>query len=122
MEPNTTQEAAVVWIQRRPDGGASRSAAEVVTGLRERGERVVWLDEENLARLLGPDERAEREGAYIPIRTLVGVVRRGVTRGITFVLSPSSQRTSFRDLLEAAVPQVVELGSAPRLPIFELAS
>ena len=122
MEPITMQEAAVVWIQRRPDSGASHSAAEVVTGLRERGERVVWLDEENLERLLGPDETAPRDGAYIPIRTLVGVVYRGVGRGITFVLSPSSRRASFRDLLEAAVPHVVELGSAPSMPAFRLAS
>ncbi len=103
--------AEVIWIPDARDDGAPRRAESFVHGLRIRGSRVLWLDEDNLRRLIGPDGASPDEG-YVPAGTLVGVVCRGVSRGITFVLTPASERRALLELLREARQDVTELSLA----------
>jgi len=99
--------AEVIWIPDARDPETPASPESFVHGLRVRGTRVLWLDEDNLERLLGP-EGATPDSGYVPTGTLVGVVSRGVSRGITFVLTPATPRLRLRELLRRAVEEVTE--------------
>ena len=99
--------AEVIWIPDSREPGTPASPESFVHGLRVRGTRVLWLDEDNLRRLIGPED-ASPDAGYVPTGTLVGVVSRGVSRGITFVLTPATPRLGLRELLRRAVEDVTE--------------
>ena len=99
--------AEVIWIPDARDPETPASPENFVHGLRVRGTRVLWLDEDNLSRLIGP-EGASPDAGFVPTGTLVGLVSRGVSRGITFVLTPATPRLHLRELLKRAVEDVTE--------------
>jgi len=104
-----TGEGRVLWIVGRPASGKTTLARGLVALLRERGVATLWLDSDELRRVLTPDatyDEAERDRFYAALAYLA---RLGAEGGVTVVVSATGHKRRYRDDLRRVVPRFAEI-------------
>ena len=103
------RQGLVVWITGLPGSGKSTLADALVRALRKRGEGVLWLDSDDLRRVLTPEPRyddAERDRFHAALGHLASLAASG---GVTVVISATASKQAYRDAVRRDVPRFVEV-------------
>lgn len=99
----------VIWITGLPSAGKTTLARGVHGALRRRGERVLWLDSDDLREVMTPAptySEAERDVFYA---TLAHVGRRAAQGGVFVVISATANRRRYRDAMREKVEGFFEV-------------
>ena len=99
----------VIWITGLPSAGKTTLARGVHGALRRRGERVLWLDSDDLREVLTPEPTytpEERDRVY---RTLGRIAARAAEDGIDVLVSATAPRRHHRRDARRGAPAFVEV-------------
>jgi adenylylsulfate kinase len=99
----------VIWLTGLPAAGKTTLAGEVVTALRDAGWATLWLDSDNLRRVLTPNPtftEAERDFFYGAVGEIAAL---GADGGVRVVVSATAGKRSYRDRLRKRVNSFVEI-------------
>jgi adenylylsulfate kinase len=102
-------EGFVVWLTGLPASGKSALAERLVAALRARARPSLWLDSDDLRRVLTPDatyDPAERDRFYAALGHLAAL---GAAGGGAVIVSATASRRAYRDAVRARVSSFVEV-------------
>lgn len=99
----------VCWLTGRPASGKTTIAAEMIRHLRAEGVPTLWLDSDDLRRVMTPHPTYSDEERDTFYRSVAHVATLGAQGGVAVIISATAQRRLWRDLVRAAVPAFFEI-------------
>lgn len=103
------QAGAVIWITGLPSSGKSTLAEALLPRLRASGRSVLWLDSDDLRRVLTPAptySAAERDWFY---GAIAAIAARAAQGGVTVLISATAPLRKYRDHARSSVDRFLEV-------------
>lgn len=113
MTPHPPSVGRALWLVGVPASGKTTLARAVIARLRSRGMCTLWLDSDDLRRVLTPSPTYDDEERDQFYGALVHLARLGVDGGATVVISATAHQRTWRDSLRNQVGRMDEVWLAP---------
>ncbi|MCR2806967.1 adenylyl-sulfate kinase [Paenibacillus soyae] len=109
IDEASPSQGLTLWLTGLSGAGKSTIAAGVAEELRRRGERLEWLDGDELRRAFAGTLGFSREDRFESIRRAVYIASLLNRHGVTVIVSMISPYRDMRDFARAELPRFMEI-------------
>ncbi len=99
----------VIWITGLPAAGKTTFATALYDCLRQRGRPVLWLDSDDLRRVMTPNPTYSAQERDVFYGALGHVAQRAADGGVLAIVSATAPKRSYRDSVRKKVERFVEI-------------
>ncbi|MCB9731791.1 MAG: adenylyl-sulfate kinase [Deltaproteobacteria bacterium] len=113
MTPPPPAVGRALWLVGVPASGKTTLARAIIARLRHHGVCTLWLDSDDLRRVLTPSPSYDDEERDQFYRAIVHLAKLGVDGGATVVISATAHQRTWRESLRNQVNRLDEVWLAP---------
>lgn len=109
IDEASPSQGLTLWLTGLSGAGKSTIAARIAVELRQRGQRVEWLDGDELRRAFGQTQGFSREERFENIRRAVYIAGMLNRHGVIAIVSMISPYRDMRTYARAQLPHLMEI-------------